>query len=141
MYLQILEPEGAKDDVVEMKEEETEDSKKVEKAEYSLEGEAKTVDVKKDDNDPSDPLRTDPNHPDNLKKAEDEKKGTSNPPTREPYRPRGRSQLFKCPKCIYKFLSQDGVDSHLKKEHDPEYVKQYFLACYSFEHYVLSPSS
>ena len=80
-YLQILEPEGAKDDVVEMKEEETEDAKKVEKAEYSLEGEAKTVDVKKDDNDPSDPLRTDPNHPDNLKKAEDEKKGTSNPPT------------------------------------------------------------
>ena len=34
MYLQILEPEGAKDDVVEMKEEETEDAKKVEKAEH-----------------------------------------------------------------------------------------------------------
>merc|ERR1712156_532214 len=71
------------------------------------------------EHDPSDPLKTDPNHPDNIKKAEEEKNGTSTPATREPYRPRGRSQLFKCPKCIYKFLSQDGVDSHLEKEHDP----------------------
>jgi len=70
---------------------------------------------------PSDPLKTDPNHPDNIKKAEEAAKngGNTAPPTREPYRPRGRSQLFKCPKCIYKFLSQDGLDSHLEKEHDP----------------------
>ena len=47
--------EGAKDDNVEMKEEKTECAKKVEKAGDSNEGEANTVDVKKDDNDPSGP--------------------------------------------------------------------------------------
>ena len=71
--------EGAKDDNVEMKEEKTECAKKVEMAGDSNEGEENTVDVKKDDNDPSGPQKTDPNHPDNLEKAEGEKKGTSNP--------------------------------------------------------------
>jgi len=35
------------------------------------------------------------------------------------YTPRGRTSTFNCTQCILKYLSQDGLDKHVKKEHPP----------------------
>lgn len=35
------------------------------------------------------------------------------------YTPRRRTSTFNCTQCIFKYLTQDGLDAHVKKEHKP----------------------
>lgn len=39
-------------------------------------------------------------------------------PPENTYRPRGRSSTFNCNQCIKKYLSQDGLDQHVVREHN-----------------------
>jgi len=40
------------------------------------------------------------------------------------YTPRRRTSTFNCTQCIFKYLTQDGLDAHVKKEHPPPVAEE-----------------